>query len=254
MLTTRRRSCAPTRCRDRVRPRASGFGRPCLDLAGRRSRSPAVRLRSLTPVRRGSAPWSRSRCPNRYTCACSDGRRRLIRGNRADRRQDRVDRDAVGLHGHARAPRLHRRRARSTRKRGIGGRNRRTERCRGPLGTVCLFRPPRDERATGLRRSAADAARAICTGLEHSGRGAGGGGDSRRRGSTRRGSEQGIAGAGGTRARECHSARGSAGCACQAGSVSGGAGADSRQVVRGRSACRGVRGRGVSGRPRDRPA
>jgi hypothetical protein len=140
-------------CLARVCVRAPGVGGACVDLAGRRTGSAAFLVRSCASLRRRSAPRRRSRRPWRYAGARSCRGNRLVRGNRADGREDSVDRDAARVHRHTRSPRLDRCETRRARQRRLGRGNRRPERRAGAHRTVRLLRPPHHERSAGVRRS-----------------------------------------------------------------------------------------------------
>jgi hypothetical protein len=118
-----------------------------------------VQLR-LRPVRSGSPPRDRHRCAVGDDGRRAGGRRRLVRGHRADRRPDACDPDARRLLRDTPAPGLARCCARrGGRRRGRGG-LRRLERSAGARGPV---RPPRCApvgRPAGLRRPAPPAATA----------------------------------------------------------------------------------------------
>ena len=73
--------------------------------------------------------------------ARSDRGNRLVRGNSADGREDRFDRDAARVHRHTRSPRHDRCETRCARRRRLGGRNRRPERRAGAHRALCLLRP-----------------------------------------------------------------------------------------------------------------
>jgi hypothetical protein len=146
-------NCAATCGPDHLRVCAPRHRRPRLDVARRRSSAAAVCVRPRTPLRGRPAPRCRSRRSERRSCAGPGGGNGLLRGDGADRRQDGVDRDAVRLHRHARAPRVDRGGARCARRGGLGRRDGRTER-RGRLdGALRLFRHAHDERSAGVRRS-----------------------------------------------------------------------------------------------------
>jgi hypothetical protein len=157
-----RRNCAATCGPDHLRVCAPCHRRPRLDVARRRSGAAAVCVRPHASVRGRPASRCRSRRSERRSCARSGGGNGLVRWDGADRRQDGVDRDAVRLHRHARAPRVDRGGARCARRGGLGRRYGRTER-RGRLdGALRLFRHTHDERSTGVRRSADLAASPPC--------------------------------------------------------------------------------------------
>jgi hypothetical protein len=140
-------------CLARVCVRAPGVGSACVDLAGRRTGSAAFLVRSCASLRGRSAPRRRSRRTRRYPGARSGRGNRLVRGNRADGREDRVDRDAARVHRHTRSPRLDRCEARSARRRRLGRGNRRPERRAGAHRAVRLLRSAHHERSAGVRRS-----------------------------------------------------------------------------------------------------
>jgi hypothetical protein len=137
-----------------LRARTAGIRGTGLDLAGQRSRSPFVLVRPSASVRSGTAPWRRPGRSLGRGCRRPDGGRRVVRGHRAWWRQDRVDRDALGLHGDARPPRLDRCRARGADEGRGRRRHRRAERGRRPSRAVRLFRRSCDRAGSGLSRSA----------------------------------------------------------------------------------------------------
>jgi hypothetical protein len=123
-------------------------------VAGRRPRAPSVLLRPRAPVRGGTAPRRGSRRAERRRRARSGAGHRLLRRHRPERREDRLDRDPLRVHGHARPSRLDRR---ETRRAGPGRcsrRHGRTERRGRPGRAVRLPRAPSDGRRPGLRGSA----------------------------------------------------------------------------------------------------
>ena len=140
-------------CLARVCVRAPGVGSARVDLAGRRTGSAAFLVRSRASLRGRSAPRRRSRRPRRYPSARSDRGNHLVRGNRADGREDRFDRDAARVHRHARSPRLDRCEARRARRRRLGRGNRRPERRAGARRAVRLLRSAHHDRSAGVRRS-----------------------------------------------------------------------------------------------------
>jgi hypothetical protein len=207
--------------------------RPRVDLARGRTGAPAVLVRPRPSICGGPAPRRRPRGFCRDSRARTRGRGGLVRRNRADRRQDRLDPDRVRLHGHTRPPRLDPGRARRRRRGRVDRRSRRAERRHGPVGTVRLFRRAPDKRSPGICRSAEPPASAsaaggrasshsrscsarccrgrLCTGggvrgAGHSGRGAGRGSRLRARSAYVRGSGRGVGGrprgAGGPHDRE----------------------------------------------------
>jgi len=123
-------------------------------MAGRWSRPAAVLVRPCAPVRGGSTPRRRPGRTDRLGGARAGERRRHVRRNRAERGQDRLDRDAVRVHGHARPSRLDRRAARSARHRGVRCRDGRADRRRRRRGAVRLLRRAGDGRGSGLCGSA----------------------------------------------------------------------------------------------------
>jgi hypothetical protein len=134
------------------------FSAPCVggtgvDLAGRRSRAPSVLVRPRAPVCRRPAPRRRSRRPERHERPRARRRRRQLCRHGADRRQDRLDRDALRVHGDACASGLGRGRAGGARRRRRGRRNGRAERRRRPRRSVRVLRATRDRRGSGLPRS-----------------------------------------------------------------------------------------------------
>jgi hypothetical protein len=135
-----------------------------MDVAGRRPRSPAVRVRPCASVRRGAA--SRDRCRRRcgHRCPSACGGLRQLCGHRARQRQVGHDRDCRRLVGDAHPPRLHHgQEGRDGRRR----RRRRDDRAeRGPGGERAV-RPSRDQAlrgSAGVRRPGRDAARVGCRG------------------------------------------------------------------------------------------
>ena len=152
-LATRRKIRAASCCLARLCVRAPGVGGARVDLAGRRTGSAAFLVRSCASLRGRSAPRRRSRRPRRYPGARSDRGNRLVRGNRADGREDRFDRDAARIHRHARSPRFDQREARRSRRRRLGRGNRRSERRAGTRRAVRLLRSADHERSAGVRRS-----------------------------------------------------------------------------------------------------
>ena len=151
---TRRPRVPPIRRRCALHPAPACVCSAGLDMAGRWSRPAAVLVRPCAPVRGGSAPWRRPGRTDRLGGARAGERRRHVRRNRAERGQDRLDRDAVRVHGHARPSRLDRRAARSARHRRLRCRDGRAERRRRRRGAVRLLRRAGDGRGSGLRRSA----------------------------------------------------------------------------------------------------
>ena len=127
-------------------------------MACRRPGVAAVCVRSRAPVCGRPASRRRSRLSERQPCARPGGRNRLVRRDRADRRQDGVDRDRVRLHRHARPSRVDRSGARDSRRRRLARRDGRAERCIGVDAALCVFRHSGDERSAGVRRSAEPAA------------------------------------------------------------------------------------------------
>jgi hypothetical protein len=147
-------NCAATCGPDHLRVCAPCHRCPRLDVARRRSGVAAVRVRPRASLRRRPASRRRSRRSERQPCARPGGGNGLVRGDGADRRQDGVDRDAVRLHRHARAPRVDRGGAWGASGGRLGRRDGRAER-RGRLdGALRLLRHAHDERSAGVRRSA----------------------------------------------------------------------------------------------------
>jgi hypothetical protein len=153
-LATRRLHDPANRCRRALRARPACIRCAGLDLASRRVCASSLLLRPCAPVRRRAAPRRRPRGSERDRCACAGRRRRLVCRHGADRREDRLDRDAVRVHRDARASRVDRRQARDACDRGRRRRDRRPERRGRSGGAVCLLRPSGDGRGPGLRRPA----------------------------------------------------------------------------------------------------
>jgi hypothetical protein len=151
---TRRLRVPPIRCRCALRLSPVCVCSAGLDMAGRWSRPAAVLVRPCAPVRGGSTPRRRPGRPDRLGGARAGERRRHVRRNRAERGQDRLDRDAVRVHGHARPSRLDRRAARSARHRGVRCRDGRADRRRRRRGAVRLLRRAGDGRGSRLCGSA----------------------------------------------------------------------------------------------------
>ena len=103
-------------------------GGACLDVARRRSRRPAVLLRSGSPVCRRRASRDRHRCGGRRGGACARGRNRDLQRHRSGLGSRAHDHHRGRARGHAHPSRLDRGRAGSYRRRGSGGRSRRPER------------------------------------------------------------------------------------------------------------------------------
>ncbi|MEN3313760.1 MAG: hypothetical protein V7645_3089 [Actinomycetota bacterium] len=155
-------NCASTCGPDHLRVCAPRHRCARVDVARRRSAAAAVCVRPCASLRRRPASRRRSRRPERQPCARPGGGTGLVRGDGADRRQDGVDRDAVRLHRHARAPRVDRGRARCGRGGRLGRRDGRAER-RGRFdGALRLLRHAHDERSAGVCRSADLVAYARC--------------------------------------------------------------------------------------------
>jgi hypothetical protein len=144
-----------------------------VDLAGEWARPAPVLVRSRPSIRRRSASRRRPRRCRRRTGSRAGGRHGDFLGHGAERWQDRVHSDAVGLHGDASAPGLDRRDPRRSGRRGIGGRDGGPERHRRPRRALRLLRRASDERRAGLRRPAR--ALASACGAGNSARGAAGG-------------------------------------------------------------------------------
>ena len=162
-LATRRDSAA-TCDPDHLRVCAPRLRCERLDVAGRRPGAAAVRVRPLAPLRGRPAPRRRSRRAQRQPCGRPCRWRGVLHRDGSDRRKDRVDPDAVWIHGHTRPPRVDRRDPRRFRRRRIGGRDRRPERRGRTDGALRVPRRACDERSAGLRRSPelAACARRVC--------------------------------------------------------------------------------------------
>jgi hypothetical protein len=131
-------------------------------MARGRARPSSVLVRQRAPIRGRAAPRHRYRRTGGSGRARNGERCRDVRRHCADGRQDGVDRDAVRLHRHTRAPRLDRRESRRVCRGGRRCRRRRSEwRCR-PRRAVRLLRAAHDGRRPGLRRSAGVLAGAAC--------------------------------------------------------------------------------------------
>jgi hypothetical protein len=158
-------------------------------VARRRPDSPSFLFRPLASVHSGTAPWRRPGRAEWRERARPCGRPRVVRGDRPDRGQDRLDRNAGGLHGDARPSRLDRGRKGRPRRGRRSGRNGRAEWRGRPSGSVRLLRAAPDRPGPGLRRpagiSAGEAGRLASLG--RAARAAGGPGGSARRRSRVRG-------------------------------------------------------------------
>jgi hypothetical protein len=151
-LATRRLRDPANRCRRALRARPAHIRCAGLDLARRRVCAPSLLLRPCAPVCRRAAPRRRPPGSERNRCAWAGRRRRHVRRHGADRREDRLDRDAVRVHRDARSSRVDPRHARDARDRGRRRRDGRPERRGRPDGAVCLLRPSGDRGGPGLRR------------------------------------------------------------------------------------------------------
>jgi hypothetical protein len=153
-MATRRLRDPANRCRCAVCARSARICGAGLDLARRRACAPPLLLRPCAPVRGRAAPRRRPRRSewNQRARTCEGCRD--IRRHGSDRREDRLDRNAVRVHRDARAPRLDRRQARGARDRARRRRHRGAERRGRSGGAVRLPRPTGHGRGPGLCRSA----------------------------------------------------------------------------------------------------